>query len=102
MATVNNNFPISVEATTSEAGSQTRFHRSWNLRSASLDAHSCSLRWTWSTRSFASSRLRLGSGTTSSGSTSIRVPRPVQSGHAPYGELNENDRGSSSSNDKSS
>src|ERR1700746_1465330 len=38
----------------------------------------------------------------SSGSTSILVPSPVQSGHAPHGELNENDRGSSSSNDKSS
>ena len=40
--------------------------------------------------------------TTSSGSTSILVPRPVQSGQAPQGELNENDRGSSSSNDRSS
>src|SRR5262252_11054934 len=45
---------------------------------------------------------RDGSGTTSSGSTSILVPSPVQSGQAPHGELNENDRGSSSSNDKSS
>src|SRR5215470_7449361 len=45
---------------------------------------------------------RDGSGTMSSGSTSILVPRPVQSGHAPHGELNENDRGSSSSNDRSS
>src|SRR6266487_1780613 len=43
-----------------------------------------------------------GSGTTSSGSTSSRVPRPVQSGQAPHGELNENDRGSSSSKDRSS
>ena len=49
-----------------------------------------------------SARVWSGSETTSSGSTSIRVPRPVQSGHAPHGELNENDRGSSSSNDKSS
>ena len=38
-----------------------------------------------------------GSVTTSSGSTSIRVPRPWHSGQAPKGELNENDRGSSSS-----
>ena len=38
-----------------------------------------------------------GSGTTSSGSTSIRVPSPWQSGQAPKGLLNENDRGSSSS-----
>ena len=38
----------------------------------------------------------------SSGSTSIRVPRPVQSGQAPHGELKLNDRGSSSSNDRSS
>src|SRR5215469_12164854 len=45
---------------------------------------------------------RDGSGTMSSGSTSILVPSPVQSGHAPHGELNENDRGSSSSNDRSS
>src|SRR5260370_11811151 len=43
-----------------------------------------------------------GSGTTSPGSTSILVPSPVQSGQAPHGELNENDRGSSSSNDRSS
>src|SRR5579884_2560389 len=42
------------------------------------------------------------SGTTSSGSTSILVPRPVQSGQAPHGELNENERGPSSSNDRSS
>src|SRR5215469_203816 len=45
---------------------------------------------------------RSSSETTSSGSTSILVPRPVQSGQAPQGELNENDRGSSSSNDRSS
>src|SRR3712207_8652511 len=38
-----------------------------------------------------------GSGTTSSGSTSLRVPMPVHSGQAPKGELNENDRGSSAS-----
>ena len=44
-----------------------------------------------------SSSVSLGSGTTSSGSTSIRVPRPWHSGQAPNGELNENDRGSSSS-----
>ncbi len=42
------------------------------------------------------------SGTTSSGSTSIRLPRPEQSGQAPNGELKENERGSSSSNDTSS
>ena len=30
---------------------------------------------------------------------SIFTPRPVQSGHAPYGELNENSRGASSSNE---
>ena len=42
--------------------------------------------------------VRLGSGITSSSSTSSWVPRPVHSGHAPNGELNENDRGSSSSN----
>src|SRR6266480_6043183 len=45
---------------------------------------------------------RDGSGTLSSGSTSILVPSPVQSGHAPHGELNENERGSISSNDRSS
>ena len=38
-----------------------------------------------------------GSGTSSSGSTSIRVPSPEQTGQAPYGELKENERGSSSS-----
>ena len=37
------------------------------------------------------------SGTTSSGSTSMRVPRPWHSGQAPNGALNENERGSSSS-----
>ena len=45
----------------------------------------------------ASDRSRLG--TTSSGSTSKRVPRPSQVSHAPYGELNEKLRGASSSND---
>ena len=44
-----------------------------------------------------SARLASGSGTTSSGSTSLRVPMPVHSGQAPNGELNENERGSSSS-----
>ena len=34
---------------------------------------------------------------TRSGSISSRVPRPVQAGQAPCGELNENVRGSSSS-----
>src|SRR3954447_435217 len=42
------------------------------------------------------------SGTMSSGSTSSLVPSPVQFGQAPHGELNENERGSSSSNDRSS
>src|SRR6476660_9205969 len=37
------------------------------------------------------------SGITRSGSISSRVPRPVQAGHAPCGELNEKLRGSSSS-----
>src|SRR4051794_12065345 len=37
------------------------------------------------------------SGTTRSGSISSRVPRPVQVGQAPCGELNEKLRGSSSS-----
>src|SRR5688572_31941565 len=32
-----------------------------------------------------------------SGSNSMRRPRPVQAGQAPCGELNENERGSSSS-----
>src|SRR6202034_2689026 len=49
-----------------------------------------------------SARVLAGSDTTSSGSTSSLVPSPVQSGQAPQGELNENDRGSSSSKDKSS
>ena len=44
----------------------------------------------------------VGSGMIKSGSTSIRVPRPEQVGQAPNGELNEKDRGSSSSNDKPS
>src|SRR6266480_6660406 len=42
---------------------------------------------------------RSGSGTTSSGSTSNRVPRPSHVGQAPYGELNEKLRGASSSNE---
>src|ERR1700749_3407105 len=42
------------------------------------------------------------SGTISSGSTSSLVPSPVQSGQAPHGELNENERDSSSSKDRSS
>ena len=42
------------------------------------------------------------SGTISSGSTSMRVPMPVQSGQAPKGELKEKERGSSSSKDRSS
>src|SRR5688500_19620920 len=46
-----------------------------------------------------SSSDRSESGTTSSGSTSKRVPRPAQWGHAPYGELKEKLRGASSSND---
>ena len=38
----------------------------------------------------APSRIeRVGSGTTSSGSTSMRVPRPLQRGHMPSGLLNE-------------
>ena len=45
---------------------------------------------------------RSGSGITSSGSTSSRVPSPSQVGHAPYGELNEKLRGWSSSNDRPS
>jgi len=46
----------------------------------------------------ASSSIEMsGSGITSSGSTSSRVPRPSQVGHAPYGELNEKFRGASSS-----
>ena len=39
------------------------------------------------------------SGMTFHGSISIFTPSPVQSGHAPYGELNENRRGASSSNE---
>jgi hypothetical protein len=38
----------------------TRFHRSRNLRSASFDAHSCSLRWKWSARPCASATLGNG------------------------------------------
>ena len=37
--------------------------------------------------------LRLASGTTSSSSNSMWLPRPVQTGQAPYGLLNENMRG---------
>ena len=44
-----------------------------------------------------SARLFSSSGTTSSGSTSIRVPSPEHSGQAPQGPLKENCRGSSSS-----
>ena len=47
----------------------------------------------WRPRSIESSGL----GTTSSGSTSKRVPRPSQCSQAPYGELNEKLRGASSS-----
>jgi hypothetical protein len=42
-------------------------------------------------------RLFDGSGMSSAGSISSFVPRPVHVGHAPCGELNENERGSSSS-----
>ena len=60
-----------------------------------------------STRAWRSPRARCapssidrsGSGTTSSGSTSSRVPSPSHVGHAPYGELNEKLRGASSSNE---
>ncbi len=45
---------------------------------------------------------RSGSGMISSSSTSIRMPRPVHSGQAPNGELNEKERGSSSSKEMSS
>src|SRR5436189_6453378 len=38
---------------------------------------------------------RSGSGTTSSGSTSSRVPSPSHVGHAPYGEVNETLSGAS-------
>ncbi len=44
-----------------------------------------------------SPRVAPGSLTTSSASTSIRVPRPWQTGQAPKGELKEKDRGSRSS-----
>ena len=44
-----------------------------------------------------SPRVRSSSGTSSSGSTSSSVPRPVHLGQAPNGLLNENDRGSTSS-----
>ncbi len=44
-----------------------------------------------------SDRLFSASGTTRSGSTSIRVPMPEHSGQAPHGALKENCRGSSSS-----
>ena len=47
-----------------------------------------------------SRRFLLRSGMTWRGSISIFTPRPVHSGHAPYGELNENMRGASSSNDR--
>ena len=40
-----------------------------------------------------------GLGTTSSGSISICEPSPVQRSHAPWGELNEKIRGSSSASD---
>ena len=40
------------------------------------------------------------SGIMSSSSTSSFVPIPVHSGHAPNGELNENERGSNSSNER--
>ena len=40
-----------------------------------------------------------GSGTMSAGSTVRRLPRPVQTGQAPKGLLNENIRGASSSMD---
>ena len=46
-------------------------------------------------RPVAQGRLRIGDDEL--GSTSFRVPSPVQTGQAPNGELNENDRGSSSS-----
>src|SRR5436190_12172768 len=42
---------------------------------------------------------RSESGTTSSGSTSRRVPSPSHVGQAPYGELNEKLRGANSSNE---
>ncbi len=43
--------------------------------------------------------LRSGFGTTMSGSTSSRVPRPEQPAHAPCGALNENIAGVSSMNE---
>ncbi len=43
---------------------------------------------------------RSGSGTTSSASTSSRVPSPSHVGQAPYGELNEKLRGASSSKER--
>ncbi len=46
-----------------------------------------------------SASVRLLSGTMRSGSTSSREPSPAQSGHAPYGLLNEKSRGASSSMD---
>ena len=44
-----------------------------------------------------SATLRSRSGMTRSGSITSWVPMPVHVGHAPCGELNENERGSSSS-----
>ena len=41
--------------------------------------------------------LNDGSGTTASGSTSMRMPRPVHAGHAPWGLLKEKLRGAGSS-----
>src|SRR5436309_3654579 len=65
--------------------------------SASISLMKYSLTWPPLHTSIApSARVLSGSDTTSSGSTSIRVPRPVQSGQAPQGELNENDRGRAS------
>src|SRR5437870_1908920 len=58
--------------------------------SSVLDAHGASA---------PSLIVRSGSGTTSSGSTSSRVPSPSQVWHAPYGELNEKFRGANSSNE---
>jgi hypothetical protein len=42
---------------------------------------------------------RSGLGTASSGSISMRVPRPEHSGHIPSGELNENSCGDGSGNE---
>lgn len=62
-----------------------------------------SLVWPWDQGWIApSSRDFSSSGTISSGSTSMRVPMPVQSGQAPKGELKEKERGSSSSKERSS